>query len=347
MTKSLSVRKQVLFSSIIFVVFFLLLELSYRTYQHFTYGIPLFPLLSDVQTNETAVAGATALAVTNPLLHYVLNPNKLSHTKGNFRITGRVESPDYTIVCMGGSSTYGTSVSPAESYPAQLQFFLNQRQHGKTFKVLNAGVPGWSLPHHLSRYIFDLRNRESAIDLVVLYIGHNDMATNIRSGDTLIGHTDSLQTYPASRPFWMTSRFLLWVISRIELATGKNFAPTHLNDFAFRPQPVDRTVNPRNLKRFRDELDLFLNILRNDGVSVLVVLQDTNGHFGSSEKKNTFEVTRQEIRSIAENNRVRVVDMHEVTQSKAEFFTDVIHMSPVGNEKRAKYLTSVILEMTD
>ena len=91
MTKSLSVRKQVLFSSIIFVVFFLLLELSYRTYQHFTYGIPLFPLLSDVQTNETAVAGATALAVTNPLLHYVLNPNKLSHTKGNFRITGRVE----------------------------------------------------------------------------------------------------------------------------------------------------------------------------------------------------------------------------------------------------------------
>ena len=129
MAKSFSLRKQVLFLSIIFIGFFLLLELSYRTYQRFNYGIPLFLLSSDVQTNETAVAGATALAVTNPLLHYVLNPNKLSHTKDNFRITGRVESPDYTIVCMGGSSTYGTSVPPAESYPAQLQFFLNQRQH--------------------------------------------------------------------------------------------------------------------------------------------------------------------------------------------------------------------------
>ena len=131
MTRSFSAKKQILFLLIIFVFFSLMLEFSYRTYQYFRYGYRLFSFATDDQTNEAGVAGVTTVAVTNPLLHYVLNPDKLSHTTDNFRVTGNVELPDYTVACMGGSSTYGISVSAEDSYPAQLQTYLNQSAQGQ------------------------------------------------------------------------------------------------------------------------------------------------------------------------------------------------------------------------
>lgn len=45
------------------------------------------------------------------------------------------------VLCVGDSHTYGAGVPEPESYPAQLQGFLDQRVPGG-FAVVNAGVPG-------------------------------------------------------------------------------------------------------------------------------------------------------------------------------------------------------------
>ena len=75
------------------------------------------------------------------------------------------------VLCVGDSHTYGALVRRDESFPAQLQRLLEQREPG-VWSILNLGVPGMSstqvrnrLPVWLSRY---------QPDVVVAWSGVND-----------------------------------------------------------------------------------------------------------------------------------------------------------------------------
>lgn len=75
------------------------------------------------------------------------------------------------VLCVGDSHTYGALVRREETFPAQLQHFLDAQQPG-VWSVVNLGVPGLSstqvrnrLPLWLSRY---------QPDVVVAWSGAND-----------------------------------------------------------------------------------------------------------------------------------------------------------------------------
>jgi lysophospholipase L1-like esterase len=78
----------------------------------------------------------------------------------------------FRILCIGDSNTYGTGVERFETYPAQLQTFLNARRGTTRFQVTNLGVPGSNsaqVRNRLPRYL-DLYDP----DLVIVLIGVND-----------------------------------------------------------------------------------------------------------------------------------------------------------------------------
>jgi len=79
----------------------------------------------------------------------------------------RAEQP--RIVAFGDSLTAGFGVPPEESYPAQLQWKLDQA--GYRYRVVNAGVSGDTTAGGLRRLDWVLKSRP---DIVILVLGAND-----------------------------------------------------------------------------------------------------------------------------------------------------------------------------
>lgn len=334
-------RKEALFLLIVFLVFFHLLELGYRGYQWARYGIPPIGFLATSDTEESVTAMQIMLAVGNPLLHYLPNPERPTHTDEFTRATPAVANPTATIACMGGSSTYGVSVSAESAYPARLQQELNEESPG--YRVVNAGVPGWALPHHLARYVFDLRDRQPSLDVVILYAGFNDMWHTISAAEPLPGHADGLRVFDGRQPLWMNYRFLVWLTARIESVTGVDFIRNNLTEFVYKDWSA--SPQPAGLRRFESQLALFLRILRDDGVASVVVLQDSAGGFQSEVARETFELVRERMASVAQQAGAVVVDMRDYTKANAAYFADVIHMNERGNALRAQALAPIVAEI--
>lgn len=85
----------------------------------------------------------------------------------------------YRIVCIGGSTTFGTAVTDDDrSYPAQLERLLrHESEQGRViddrrFEVLNAGVSGYNSADSLIN--FELRLLALEPDAVISYEGAND-----------------------------------------------------------------------------------------------------------------------------------------------------------------------------
>ena len=84
-------------------------------------------------------------------------------------LAAHAQSARLRVVALGASNTAGWGVTPAESYPAQLEALLNAT--GMPATVVNAGVPGDTTGGMLARL-----EREVApgTDLVILQPGTND-----------------------------------------------------------------------------------------------------------------------------------------------------------------------------
>jgi hypothetical protein len=54
------------------------------------------------------------------------------------------------IVCLGGSTTYGTGLNYSDTYPAILQEKLDKKFGKGIYEVINGGQPGLNLPQIIS-----------------------------------------------------------------------------------------------------------------------------------------------------------------------------------------------------
>jgi len=70
------------------------------------------------------------------------------------------------ILCLGASETFGLYESPGKEWPAQLQKLLNQLRPGE-FEVINAALPGFSLPLMIKD--FEFRFLPYRPDIILLY----------------------------------------------------------------------------------------------------------------------------------------------------------------------------------
>lgn len=106
--------------------------------------------------------------------HFLLkndNSRKITTNKYGYRIT-EAEALDFprktTIVCLGGSTTFGTRVTDEDSWP-----FMLQSKLGKDYKVYNLGVPGYSTLESLIQLLTFVP--ELKPDIVINYQGWNDI----------------------------------------------------------------------------------------------------------------------------------------------------------------------------
>ena len=96
-----------------------------------------------------------------------------------------VEKPADTnrIVVIGASTTFDTQVSSDErTWPARLEYWLNQAGLRYPVEVINAGVPLYQLIDHFIRLQTDLYRFRP--DLIILYAAHNDVSCALRHEQT-------------------------------------------------------------------------------------------------------------------------------------------------------------------
>jgi lysophospholipase L1-like esterase len=77
----------------------------------------------------------------------------------------------YKVLCVGDSHTYGAGEPEQDSYPAQLQVFLDAQAPGR-YSVLNLGVPGMNSAQVLTRLPVLVARFHP--DMVVVWAGVND-----------------------------------------------------------------------------------------------------------------------------------------------------------------------------
>lgn len=85
------------------------------------------------------------------------------------------------ILALGGSTTYGNTVTTDEAYPAVLERLLAARTPAGCVEVINAGLPGASSAHHVARYRAIYAGL--APDVVTIYVGWNDYGNYLWLGD--------------------------------------------------------------------------------------------------------------------------------------------------------------------
>ena len=149
--------KKILFSFIVFVVFFLILEFSIRLIFSVSLGKEQLEI-KWCQWSELVGWHPPKDGVINSLGFH--NPEiKPFREKGVFR-----------ILVLGSSSVYGTD-DIASSWTHNLEKLLNETTSHVKYQVINAGIPGGSSHEDVKQLLFTI---ELDPDLVVVYNGFND-----------------------------------------------------------------------------------------------------------------------------------------------------------------------------
>jgi hypothetical protein len=169
-------RKSILAINVaVFCVLLILVEAAGQVYYRWNYGVSLrersMQFLEAAHTNETIFERHPYL-VAWPKANARLERGggTISTTAFHTRVTG--PSPPtpkaVTVALVGGSTTFGTRVIDADSWP-----WILQQKLGEDYAVINYGVPGYTTAENIIQMA--LLVPESHAQIVVFYEGWNDL----------------------------------------------------------------------------------------------------------------------------------------------------------------------------
>jgi len=337
---------------LILLLFLLLLEGGIRLYYWFRYDLDTFSQSSEAPQDPFAPLSYRA----HPFLHYVPSPQSPGIDSNYFRVTPVVERPQHVIVTLGESSTYGHGVEARMTFSSRLQKMLNAGAGFPKYQVLNGGVPGWSLPHQLARYVLQLRHLSPRPAMIIVYSGYNDARTLLSDNTSATAYEYSMKPFDGDTAgWWRHSRLLGFVASHTRQLSCEWFGTdlgirVHLNDFAFTNDDgclgsfPRRPLNPMRVEQFRHDLEALVQLAKQDGVAVVLVKQDSP-RFESKSIGPAFFRAREIVGEVGRAEGVTVVDMHDFMKSRPENFFDEIHPTAQGHAIIAETLAPIIAKL--
>lgn len=242
------------------------------------------------------------------------------------KIRGRdvpaAKTPDVTrVLCCGGSTTFGVDMPVEEAWPQLAERDL--RAAGRRIELLNAGEPGYTsfqINLLLQHYLVPDYNPDG----VILYIGYND-------GQLTRGAYTERELYQR----WRAEQAgdMRWPVQlgrRLQTSRLYNMAARGIIGTRERYR-TDAAPNatPPELSRTLDEM---LTYLRGRGIRVLIAAE---AH------QNDDEIYRQVMRETARRHGAGFVDVYQKMRREttpAQAHTDVVHLTPLGNQRVARWI---------
>jgi lysophospholipase L1-like esterase len=102
------------------------------------------------------------------------HPYVLQANAQGLRHDEAVDPQAWRVLALGDSMTLGPYVANRETWPAALETELRRLLPGRPIQVLNAGIPGYSLPQETS--LLREKGLGLAPDLILLAVHYNDLA---------------------------------------------------------------------------------------------------------------------------------------------------------------------------
>jgi lysophospholipase L1-like esterase len=144
----------------------------------------------------------SATVMPMPYVSYVASPDFDGHNRLGYRGADiEIPKPDgiFRIVSLGGSTTYSSSTSWEDAYPAQLQNILRDQYGYDNVEVVNGGVPGYTSWDVLANVVF--RTRELEPDMLLIYDGINDIQPRAVDSECYRG-LNALRGLSPTRGLW-------------------------------------------------------------------------------------------------------------------------------------------------
>jgi len=310
--------------------------------------------------------GETTGFMPAPYVNYRLLPDYLkvergrdftTHNAQGFREPfpiGEKKAGILRIVCLGGSTTYGSGVKDnGQTYPAQLNRMLSHdaayRIEGyRQCEVLNLGVGGYTSAEVLANlHFFALPLKP---DVVLIQSAINDVAPRLYDRfDFSYEHfrkpMEPLHANWLARQFYRSRLVVLsgWLLGCFEPLTLQARTQLPL-------PPADRLEE--NFRRngpeaYRRNIEAAIVLAGAAGCRVWLLTQayfEPPDSIPMTEDERTLQglfrrglTEHNEIlRELAATHSIGLIDLEQATPARQDFFTDPIHMTPVGNEFKAR-----------
>ncbi|MBR9831819.1 SGNH/GDSL hydrolase family protein [Acidiluteibacter ferrifornacis] len=282
------------------------------------------------------------------------------------------EANTYRIICIGGSTTYGTAVEDyRNSYPYLLEQEL-KNSTPKKIEVINAGVKGYSSFESLLNFQFNLL--EFNPDLIIINHGINDLSTRLvwppqaYRGDNSGFRVDPYPQHLAYDNDWL-NRFYLGRFLKQKIMNDYEFqkeylqsigrAPTDIG-FEFRYQNLKGTYpsgifEKHSVKKILDlnppkylmrNLSIMGNIAKSNEIAVLYTsfLYFNNAKSSMSSPVIGKEIDKQNeiIEHLAKTQNFYFFDLANYSSQFKDLNTDEVHLNTQGNQLKAKILSNFL-----
>lgn len=249
--------------------------------------------------------------------------------------------PDYRILALGNSCTFGWGISLEYTWTERLRKKLDKRYQNSKHEVINAGVPAYT-SFQGKKYLFEeLMVLEP--DAVIITFGWNDHWAGID------GKPDSEHKMP--------NRAFLGLQNLLNRTNLYRFMRKIILGFSEKPEtlPFDQAPGIRRVPRqeFVSNLTEIIDSLNQHGIQSLLVVPPVPSpekYFGG-QKLNLHilhEAYQEDIREVAAQTGATLVDLQPLFDQYQNLFpVDPIHYDVQGSELVARALFEAITELID
>lgn len=249
---------------------------------------------------------------------------------------GQKEPGEYRILSLGESTTFAAQMPYGDSYSARLERTLAARKGSREIRVVNGGVPGYSL----FQGVTFLRERSAALqpDMVLLYFGFNDVLPVAY----LAERVDEAATTPGGRNDWELfehrqqplQRFASFLTRYSNLYRGISEIGSRRTNDELRQNEMRPRVPPDHRERLLQAAKAYTDEMGIELVLIVPVYREFEGH-------------AELLRSFAARESVPVVDLPRLLAPRIEgqsevYFLDPVHPSSRGHRLIAEAIFEVI-----
>jgi len=249
-----------------------------------------------------------------------------------------VEKPagETRVVCVGGSTTFGTALADQDSYPRRLESRLRTRFPQRNPSVVNAGVPGFTSAETLVNVALRILDLEP--DYLVVLDNVNELSPR-RWPNFAADYSHFRKPFARPEPsilggffesfsaFYCLARFHLtdyrWC-QYVEFYCTRDFTKNWMGP------PVD--LSERTLRPFHDRLVRVCRLARASGARPVLCTMAHRGDFAKDGPVFTELMAQQNeaIREIARTEDVPLADLDAELTGTADHFVDAVHFTPGG-----------------
>ncbi len=280
---------------------------------------------------------------------------------------------EYRIVCLGASTTYGTGVNDyRHSYPYLLQEILANNGYDQV-RVINAGVMAYTSWEILLN--FQLRVMELQPDLVILYLGINDVDARLVWPESAYKGDNSGYLLAPGMARHTTGLFAHFNLGRVFLAKwygytlndlGRNYTLTSGSyrgdefkrqtfehtypDGFFLQIPAEKILKSNPPVFFQRNIDHLTGLATNQGIDVLLtslaLCPAKMDQLDPEGKQIILDGLREHhriLKAISEERQVHFFDLAAVFPAEEKYYRDPAHLNKDGNLRKASLMAEFLI----